>query len=117
MDPSSSDAPPRPTHSDFAAEVARVWTVAREPDGGGDRVAAVVERVGAGLATWIGADGSRALMDRARAESPPDGAEGELHEIVAIAEILERLIGPELALRLIEQAARHPTRDPGRDRP
>jgi len=101
----------------FTAEIARLWTVARDPDAGGDGIAVLAERVGAGLAMWIGADGSRALLERARAESPPHGPDGEMHEIVAIAEILARLIGPELALRLIEQAARNPVRDPGGDHP
>jgi hypothetical protein len=122
--------------STIAGEAARrLWARAAGDTGTPEAVAAAAERTSAelraGLARWIGAEGYRALLDRAlvlvRPEHPalgglpgfggdgpapaaaggPHGARevaAGLEALVAtVIELLGRIIGDEMAVRLVEQ--------------
>jgi hypothetical protein len=115
----------------------RLWARAVGDATAPEEVAAAAERtctqLRAGLGRWIGADGYRALLDRAlalalaRAEHPALGdlpclggdlpatmavvrahgagatAAGLVALVAALIELLGRIIGDEMALRLVEQ--------------
>jgi hypothetical protein len=113
----------------------RLWARAVEDATAPEEVAAAAERMctqlRTGLGRWIGADGYRALLDRAlgvaRAEHPAVGdlpclggdvpatmavvraqgagavAAGLVALVAAVIELLGRIIGDEMALRLVEQ--------------
>ena len=68
---------------------------------------ALTARVGQGVARWIGDDGWQALLARARVDGDDD-----LRVLLTIASILQRLIGANLVLRLLEQASEHPDEPP-----
>ncbi|MBA2320502.1 MAG: hypothetical protein H0V89_05040 [Deltaproteobacteria bacterium] len=100
---------------DFSTAAAALLTRAldgqRETDGAAGAFEALCGRVGSGLARWIGTDGWEALIARARADGGK-GADRELRTLLAVGEILARLIGADLALRLLEQACEHPSDPP-----
>src|SRR5688500_5087752 len=95
--------------ADFEADVAAVLSSALEHERAGADPGRAFEtlgtRIGIGLGRWIGADGWDALLARARSETPADGADQELRTMLTVARILSRLIGPDLALRLLTQAS------------
>jgi hypothetical protein len=119
-----------------ATDVAwRLWARAARDGSAPEEVAAAAERMctqlRGGLGLWIGAEGYRALFDRAlgqaRAEHPVLGglscgggdeslitsavrahgagevAAGFVALVAALIELLGRIIGVEMALRLVEQ--------------
>jgi hypothetical protein len=119
-----------------ATDVARrLWTRAAGDSRAPEEVAAAAERMctqlRAGLGRWIGAEGYRALLDRAlglaRAEHPALGSfsclgggepgtmaavrahgadrvtAGLEALVAALIELLGRIIGEEMAVRLVEQ--------------
>jgi hypothetical protein len=113
----------------------RLWARAVGDSAAPEEVAAAAEgmctQLRTGLGRWIGADGYRALLDRAlavaRAEHPPLGdlpclggdvpattavvrahgagavAASLVALVAALIELLGRIIGDEMALRLVEQ--------------
>lgn len=104
-----------------------------DADGGPPAAARICSRVGDGLARWIGRDGYRALFRRARDEELPShpalagldcdstdaervaaavaahGADAVSTAVVALVTavivLLGRVVGEEMAIRLVEQAA------------
>ena len=112
----------------------RLWALAAGDGDASEEVAAAADRMCAqlrvGLGRWIGAEGYRALLDRAlglaRAEHPALGglsclggdgaimaavrahgasevAAGLVASVAALIELLGRIIGEEMAMRLVEQ--------------
>jgi hypothetical protein len=113
----------------------RLWARAAGDSSAPEEVAAAAERIcfqlRVGLRRWIGAEGYRALLDRAlgqvRAEHPALGglsclggdepvttaavrtdgagevAAGLVALVTALIELLGRIIGEEMAVRLVEQ--------------
>ena len=120
-----------------ATEVARRhWACAAGDTGTVEEVAATAERtciqLQAGLARWVGTEGSRALIDRAllltRAEHPALGSlschggdqplttaavrahsaaevtAGIVALVVTLIDLLSRIVGEEMAVELVNQA-------------
>lgn len=112
----------------------RLWARGAADAAGGPPAAAwICARVGDGLARWIGRDGYRALFRRAREEELPthpalagldcDGMDDErisaavaahgadavsaavLALVTALIVLLGRVVGEEMAIQLVEQAA------------
>ena len=66
---------------------------------------AVTERLRPGFARWIGADGWEALVIRGRDDAGrAPGDDEDAQTLSNIADILTRLVGPALALQIIQQA-------------
>jgi hypothetical protein len=94
----------------------RVWTRAAGDSRGPEALTAAAEQLrsqlSTGLGRWIGAQGYRALLERAgelaRTERSALGAEeaavGQVALLAALIELLGRIIGEEMAVRLVEQS-------------
>ena len=75
---------------------------------------AVTERLRPGFARWMGTEAWDALLARARSEAAmaPPGEDVDATILVSVADVLTRLVGPSLALQLIQQSCAAPDESP-----
>lgn len=104
------------TSAEAAQRLLDVLDEERTRSGAPAALDAVMERLRPAFSRWIGSEDWDSLLGRARAEaamsSPPDDVDART--LVAVADFFTRLLGPSLALQLIQQACAAPTPFPGR---